>query len=202
MEKKNIYQKLAESRVELQEKDLKKSGHNKFANFYYYELGDFLPKTNVIFKEKGLLSVFNINTEKATLTIFDSDSKDTLVFESHIAQAQLGGKNGNPIQELGALHTYMKRYLFLNALEIVEHDQVDSVDPKEFKPKQSDHDKMRDMFNKKYGEKTEQVLNWVAKELGFGKFANWKPEELTFDTFKNKAVELIKAKQQEKDLGV
>jgi hypothetical protein len=33
---------------------------------------------------------------------------------------------GQPIQSLGATHTYLRRYLWLLALEIVEHDAVDN----------------------------------------------------------------------------
>ena len=201
---KNIYQKLSDVRVKLQEMELKKSGHNKFANFKYYELGDFLPQTNKLFKEKGLLSAFNVTPEKATLTVFDSESDKTLVFESHVVEAELGGKNSNPIQKLGALHTYLKRYLFLNALEIVEHDQVDAVDPKAIEPKQSEHDKMYEVFSKKYADKTNQVLNWVAKDFGYESFKDWKPSKVSFTAFKERAIEMIKEKQKEKekDLGV
>ena len=193
---KNIYQKLAKVRVDLQEKDLKKSGKNEFAKFTYYELGDFLPQVNALFNEQGLLSVFNVTRETASLTIFDSESKDTLVFETYVAEAELGGKNGNPIQKLGATHTYLKRYLFLNALEIVEADQVDAIAPVK---KESEHEKMRQVFNKKYGDKTNQVLNWVAKDFGYESFKDWKPKDVSFTAFKERAIDMIKEKQKQKD---
>ncbi len=37
-----IHKKLMQARIELQKKELNKSGHNKFANYKYFELSDFL----------------------------------------------------------------------------------------------------------------------------------------------------------------
>ncbi len=41
--KMGVYKKLMQARLELQETNLTKSGHNKFAGYKYFELGDFLP---------------------------------------------------------------------------------------------------------------------------------------------------------------
>lgn len=125
MKEKNVYSKLQEARVILQQKNNKKSGKNKFANFSYYELADFIPSVNEIFKDLQLTSLFNIIEEKATLTIVNLENTDErIVFESPIAEAEIKGTT--PIQCLGGVHTYMKRYLYLNALEIVESDMFDS----------------------------------------------------------------------------
>lgn len=124
-EKKNVYEKLQEARVMLQQKNNKKSGKNKFANFSYYELADFLPSINEIFKQLKLFSMFNIRDNIATLVIINIENiTDTITFESPIAEAEI--KGSTPIQCLGGIHTYMKRYLYLNALEIVESDMFDS----------------------------------------------------------------------------
>jgi len=124
-EKKNVYEKLQEARVMLQQKNNKKSGKNKFANFSYYELADFLPSINEIFKQLKLFSMFNIRDNTATLVIINVENiTDTITFESPIAEAEI--KGSTPIQCLGGIHTYMKRYLYLNALEIVESDMFDS----------------------------------------------------------------------------
>ena len=127
---KNIYEKLQQARVKLQDLNLKKSGHNKFANFNYYELSDFLPQINKIFGEMKLFSKFDLLTEKATLTIIDTEKEGSqIIFESDKIEAVLKGTTS--IQQLGATHTYLKRYLYLNALEIVENDFVDASIGKE-----------------------------------------------------------------------
>lgn len=122
----NIYTKLQKARIALQNTKLKKSGHNKFAGFKYFELGDLLPHINNIFDDLGLFSAFNIQENYASLTIVNTDKPDEMVFfTSPIADAQVKGTT--PVQALGAVHTYLKRYLYLNALEIIENDILDAA---------------------------------------------------------------------------
>jgi hypothetical protein len=121
----NIYQKVSQARLRLQGLQLKKSGENKFAGFKYYELGDFLPHVNSLFDELGLFAAFNIKDELATLTLVDSEKPESAIqFTSPVADAQVKGTT--PVQSLGAVHTYLKRYLYVNALEIVESDTLDA----------------------------------------------------------------------------
>ena len=122
----NIYKKLQTARVMLQELNLKKSGLNKFAGFKYFELGDFVPYINNIFDELGMMSAFNIHNEVATLTIVNTDKPDEMVvFSSPTADASIKGTT--PVQSLGGVHTYLKRYLYLNALEIIDGDMLDAA---------------------------------------------------------------------------
>ena len=127
----NIYEKLQKARIMLQEMKLKKSGKNSYAGFSYYELSDFLPHINKIFFDLNLFSKFDLLEEKATLTIIytEKDSLSTIVFETNKTEAILKGTTA--IQQLGATHTYLKRYLYLNALEIIENDFVDATIDKE-----------------------------------------------------------------------
>ena len=53
----SVYSKLMEARIRLQNTKLNKSGHNKFAGYQYFELGDFLPQINQIFHEIGLCGI-------------------------------------------------------------------------------------------------------------------------------------------------
>ena len=129
MEKLNVYGKLAQARVDLQKKDLTKSGLNKFAGFKYYELSDFLPHINNIFNDLGLVSQFILTENTGELTIFDTTSEGSITFTT--PTEELVQKGMQPIQALGSKHTYLKRYLYLNALEIVESDIVDASDSKQ-----------------------------------------------------------------------
>jgi hypothetical protein len=47
-----------------------------------------------------------------------------IVIASPMAGAEL--KGAHPIQNLGAVETYQRRYLWMTAMEIVEHDAIDS----------------------------------------------------------------------------
>lgn len=120
----NVYQKLQKVRIDVQKLNIKKSGKNAYANFSYFELKDFIPPVNELFAKYGLSSNFSIKENCALLYITDTDKLDDFIlFESPIADAQL--KGCTPIQSLGAVHTYMKRYLYLNALELTEDDLLD-----------------------------------------------------------------------------
>ena len=123
----NVYQKLNKARLELQSTELTKSGHNKFAGYKYFELGDFLPTINSIFDKVGLCGVISFGSELATLTIVSVDDGSKIEITSPMADAQL--KGCHPIQNLGAVETYTRRYLWVTAMEIVEHDALDSSQP-------------------------------------------------------------------------
>jgi ERF superfamily len=131
-----VYAKLQKARMKLQAAPIKKSGHNKFAGYQYFELGDFLPTINEIFNELGLCSVISFDKELATLRIIDTDNGGSITFTSPMAEANL--KGCYPIQNLGAVETYSRRYLYVTALEIVEHDALDATTgseaPKSVKP--------------------------------------------------------------------
>lgn len=126
----NIYAKLQACRVELQQMNIKKSGKNDFAKYDYYELGDFLPKINELMLGKNLTSNISFTNELATLTIIDTDKpEDTIVFTSPMSDASLKGCHN--VQNLGATQSYLRRYLYMNAFEIVEHDALDATTGKE-----------------------------------------------------------------------
>lgn len=122
----NVFEKLQKCRVELQKTNLTKSGNNNFQNYDYFELKDFLPTINELFLEHGLFSIFVIKGEVATLTIYDTESDKNIVFETPTANATNGKQL--EIQGLGSMHTYLKRYLYLNALEIIQNDTIDNKD--------------------------------------------------------------------------
>jgi len=122
-----VHKKLMEARLLLQHAPLKKSGHNKFAGYSYFELGDFLPTINQIFSRVGLCGVVSFDKELASLTITDWDDNTSIVITSPMADANL--KGCHPIQNLGAVETYTRRYLWVSAMEIVEHDALDSSAP-------------------------------------------------------------------------
>ena len=129
----SVHKKLMAARVKLQGVKLKKSGQNKFAGYSYFELGDFLPEIQQIFHEVGLCGVVSYDIEYARLCITDVDDGTTIVITSPMAEANLKGTH--PIQNLGAVETYQRRYLWMTAMEIVEHDILDASEPVKEQPK-------------------------------------------------------------------
>lgn len=121
----SVYKKLQDARIKLQNTALKKSGHNKFVGYYYFELGDFLPAIQKINSELGLCGVVSFNHEMAFLQIIDVEDGTSIMFTSPMSSAAL--KGCHDVQNLGAVQTYLRRYLWVNAFEIVEHDALDAT---------------------------------------------------------------------------
>lgn len=122
----NIYEKLALARVELQSKGLRKSGKNTFAKYDYFALADMLPAINELMAKYKMLGVCSFHEDYATLSIFDAEKPDdVIVFKSPMSTAEL--KGCHPVQNLGAVETYTRRYLWTAAFEIVECDALDST---------------------------------------------------------------------------
>ena len=144
----SIYAKLAQARVKLQKENLKKTGNNR--SFKYFELKDFLPRVNEIFDELKMCAVVRYSSELATLTIYDCEKDESIKFTSPMVQKAL--PSGTEIQNLGAIQTYQRRYLYLTALEIVEDDLVDSIPPEKTEQKKQES-------RKRYNESTQQNVN-------------------------------------------
>lgn len=149
----SIYAKLAQARVKLQKENLKKTGNNR--SFKYFELKDFLPRVNEIFDELKMCSVVRYSSELATLTIYDCEKDESIEFTSPMVQKAL--PSGTEIQNLGAIQTYQRRYLYLTALEIVEDDLVDSIPPE-------NTDQKKQESRKHYNESTQQNVNSIPRE--------------------------------------
>jgi hypothetical protein len=133
----NLYEKLMNVRVELLGIAIEKTGHNKFAGFKYFELGDFLPHAQKLFLKHRLCGFVSFGAEEAKLEIIDIDAHDSrIVIASPMSSASLKGVH--EIQNLGAVQTYMRRYLWLTALELVEHDSIDGSEPVKPSEKQSE----------------------------------------------------------------
>ena len=124
----NIYAKLNAARQQFHNIALKKTGHNKFAGYYYFEMGDFLIPALKVFNDNGLLSIVYFDAAMAYMDIVNVDApKEMIRITSPLGSAAL--KGCHEVQNIGACETYQRRYLWVAALEIVEHDQLDASEP-------------------------------------------------------------------------
>ena len=120
-----ILKQLQDARCDLQKKELKKSGKNKYSNYNYFELSDFLPAINECMKNHNISSSTKINNDQAELIVYNSeDINDKLIFTCPVSVPEM--KGANSIQAIGAMITYVRRYLWMMVFEIVEHDIIDS----------------------------------------------------------------------------
>ena len=125
-------------KVELQEKKLKQSGKNTFAGFTYFELSDFLPTLNKLMQENGVNDQIIINREYAEMTLHKGSESQTytipfVLFDT--PKSKNGADSMQHIQYLGALNTYYKRYLYLNAFGITDGEVIDAMNINELQQK-------------------------------------------------------------------
>jgi len=137
-QKKSLNDSIISIRVKLQNAKLKKTGNNSFAGFDYFELSDFLPKLNELMLEEGVNDLLTLIKGDETqdyrmpFKIFDTP----LTFKKDKKGEYMKDREGNyiqvpsmqDIQYLGALNTYYKRYLYLNAFGITDGDVIDAMD--------------------------------------------------------------------------
>lgn len=124
----NVYEKLLEARRRFHASEVKKSGWNDFSNYAYFELADFVVPMLGIFHDLKLLAHVSFTKEMATMDIINIEKpEERITFTSPMAGAAL--KAAHEIQQLGAVETYQRRYLYVMALDIVEHDVLENSRP-------------------------------------------------------------------------
>jgi len=126
----NIYEKLSEGRYQFKQQKLKGSGKNEYAGYTYIDLTDILPLITAIEHELKYMTTISFTTEQATATVVDVEKpEDTIVFTTPMSTASL--KGCHEVQNLGAVETYLRRYLYMAVYEIVEQDELDKAEPRE-----------------------------------------------------------------------
>lgn len=197
----NVYQKLNEARDLFHQAPLKKSGHNKFAGYSYFELGDFVVPALEIFKQVGLTSIISFKQDEATMQIINTDKPDEIVtITTPMSEANL--KGCHPVQNLGAVQTYIRRYLWVAAMEIVEHDALDSTTgdkTKEVAPAQpkkvvanryEEPDPKSELF-------VQSMINWGNSCTSLTELSDlWKTNQSPIDELKKNSAELFKKLQE------
>lgn len=127
---KNIYQKLAQARLDFLTKNVQKSGVNPSGEYEYFELKDIVPLATEILNTNGLLFVITFPMGVPTGTLYDFDSDQTIVFNCEKVEGDItgikGGKMMISIQSEGAKQTYHRRYLWMQLLDVVEHDAIEN----------------------------------------------------------------------------
>lgn len=128
----NVYQRLLAARAKFLESDVQKTGKNMHLSFKYFELNDIVPPATRIFTEVGLVGLVNFTADTATMTIINTDNpEETITFTAPFNQiapivSNTGKQATNEMQALGSSITYMRRYLYMMALDICENDSIDA----------------------------------------------------------------------------
>lgn len=121
----NVYQKLLQARSMFLAEAVQKGGKNMHLEFKYFELDDIVPPATRIFEQVGLIPVVNIGTDVASMMMIDTEAPEpTIEFTAPFTTIE-ANKATNSMQALGASITYMRRYLYMLALDICEPDAID-----------------------------------------------------------------------------
>lgn len=147
-----LNRKLESIKLELRKTISTKSGYNTHSKFKYYQLEDFLPQVLELFGKYHIYNEYSIDTDLEIVeerTDFDGDGTphksvtkrpveyaylylknldnedDEMIYRLKTAEASVYGAAA--IQNLGAKITYMKRYIYMSLLDIVEPDVVDAA---------------------------------------------------------------------------
>ena len=128
--------------------EMEKSGKNNYSKYDYFQLKDFMPRATALCNEVGLYTKFWVDSEKrsigfrkvtegevvteeekfeykeyAYLLVRDMDTGEEDIYKKETANCNVQG--AQPIQNLGAKSTYMKRYMYMDLFEINENDAIE-----------------------------------------------------------------------------
>ena len=123
----SIYGKLMQARIEFHEIDIQKTGINRFSNYSYFELSDFLLYALKCMGNQGLVPIISFSIKYATMTVYDNETGEFFKITSPMSTAKL--KACHEIQNLGAVEKYERRYLWMTLMELVESDQLENEKP-------------------------------------------------------------------------
>jgi len=127
----NIYEKINEVRKALLDRGITKDKSNS-----YYSYID-LPQIESVITEEcikvGLITLVDFPAGKASMTAIDtehiSEHTQTSVVRIEVPceSSMVEIKGSQPIQRVGGMLTYMRRYLYMQMFAISEHDAVEGI---------------------------------------------------------------------------
>lgn len=185
----NIYEKMQAARVQLKNTQMKPSGYNSFSKYSYFELSDFQPKIIDICSNLKLCTQICFTENLATLTIINSENPEEQIrFTSPMSAASL--KGCHEVQNLGAVQTYIKRYLFINAFDITDHDVLDGT----MNPNSSivDNYISRNQFETIVKNNNQDYIKQAMAEWGLTKLGELKESQLKAFELKIKDIQKLR----------
>lgn len=124
MNNKNLYEKINLIKQEFLNKKIKKTGKNTYSGFEYYELSDITPALIELMNKYKVYSNICFNNDIAKMELVNIENiNENVIITSPMITPEIKGANGT--QQLGGAITYLRRYLYLIAFDIVEPDLFD-----------------------------------------------------------------------------
>jgi len=170
-----LYEKLAEARKRFKALGIRKGGRNDFQKYSYFELNDILKAVTDINADVKICTVENMDSEKATLRVVDSEAPESFC-EFSVPMSTANLKGCHPVQSLGAVITYLRRYLYQNAYSVAEPDQIDCLDQDEYEPEPAHDHGQKGLVSEtarltrqaKFVSSVKAIPNWQERLRAFG----------------------------------
>lgn len=124
-----IYEKMAKACVEFLDAKPRKTGKNKYSDYNYFTLDDIEPTLKKVCMKVGIFYYVTFTESNALLTVVDTTDSTQFTVSSPYATAEV--KGCQPIQNLGAVQTYLRRYLLMAAFGITEPDVLEEATGKD-----------------------------------------------------------------------
>ena len=122
----NLYEKIQNVRNDLQKANIKMSGKNTFAGYEYFELADFLKPLNELMAKYQMTAIPSFTSDLATLTAINCENpEERFTITSPFSSASL--KGCHDVQNIGAVETYQRRYLYQAMFDIAEIDSLNAT---------------------------------------------------------------------------
>lgn len=198
----NVYMKLAQARLRFLQAGTSKSGKNMHLEFKYFELEDIVPTATQIFADLGLIHMVSFKDGTAKMEVIDvEDPEDEIIFELPFREIEpivsnKGNVITNALQALGASVTYLRRYLWMMCLDIVESDAIDGNIRKE-EPAEEEKPATKKTTAKKATPKTKEERKEIKKELTD---PDAQADELLIKSLKKSCADLIQLNPDDEKL--
>ena len=122
----NLYQKVAKIKGEMSSMKFTKTGKNSFTKFNYFQLDDFEPTLEKLCSQYGIVTYFMFALDAARMVVVDADDPTQKIEVDSPVDVSFG-KTSSKMQDIGAMQTYARRYLFMSFFGITESDFLDEV---------------------------------------------------------------------------
>ena len=122
----NLYQKVAKIKGEMSSMKFSKTGRNSFTKFNYFQLDDFEPTLEKLCSQYGVVTYFQFALDAARMVVVDADDPTQKIEVDSPVDVSFG-KTSSKMQDIGAMQTYARRYLFMSFFGITESDFLDEV---------------------------------------------------------------------------
>lgn len=196
-EKLSLVSKIAKIRLEVTNATINKSGENKYAGFKYFELSDILPACNKLCEKYSVIPVYCFFKEEAVLTIYDGESNEEIRFvistDIEDINARMGmdkqSRGMQPVQRLGSVNTYCRRYLYVNFLDLVENDSIDPLEQKQESATKEQIEKIS-----KFSQNNQNFVEYFQKTIG-----HCDPSKLTMEQADFLITQINKSEEKRKN---